>query len=317
MNINNLISWSAAMLLVTLAWGVTACSNDADPSPRDWTNHVPVNKDDSLAVAYIYKALDYQKWRYEGTDSVVKAMIMVDLEDYDTWRMFKLEERSGEMIVSGLDIDSENLPEGFIPDGFAFPLEFRLLQNLREVRINLSAEEGKEYTRYVALPSIFDNPIETLEISGERFGIAIPREIGKLGGTLRNLKITHTNYSIIPDEMENLTLLNDEADLTFNQFSGKVPYFPPGHPLRYCILSWNQYTEMNWEYFRDDAMREDWRDPTQKCPYLLFNPLSGMIPQDIVDSKWWMAHHTSICSFRYYPAYGCFDNCKYCKKIQR
>ena len=60
MNINNLISWSAAMLLVTLAWGVTACSNDADPSPRDWTNHVPVNKDDSLAVAYIYKALDYR-----------------------------------------------------------------------------------------------------------------------------------------------------------------------------------------------------------------------------------------------------------------
>lgn len=316
MNMNSLISWSSALLLLSAVAGITACSNDSDPSPRDWTGHVPVNKEDSIAVAYIYKALDYQSWRYEGTDSVKKAMTTVDLEDYDTWKIFRLEERRGEVVVSGIDIDSEKLPEGFFPDGFVFPVEFRLLQHLRYVSINLAAETDVKYSCYVDFPSVFDNPIETLEISGKRFGGMIPRAIGKLGRTLRNLKISHTDYETIPEEMADLRILRDQADLSFNMFYGKVPYFPPGHPLRYSILSWNQYTEMNWDYFRDDAMRGGYIDPTQKCPYLLHNPLSGMIPEDVMDTRWWMAHHLSICSFRDYPWPSGFDNCRFCPVLK-
>lgn len=306
---NNLTLWSIS-LLVLLAPGMGACSNDADTPPRDWTNHVPVNKDDSLAVTSIYKALNYQDWRYEGTDSVIKATTTVDLEDYNTWGLFKLEQGINEVVVSGIDIDSEKLPDGFFPDGFSFPLEFRLLQNLKYVHINLSSEEDTEYSQYVDLPSIFDNPVETLEISGDRFGGTIPPAIGKLGKTLRNLKITHTNYSHIPEEMENLTLLNDEADLTFNRFSGKVPYFPPGHPLRYCILSCNQYTEMNWEYFRDDAARKVNNVRYQKCPWLLHNPLRGSIPDDVQETLWWENGHWMICYYLY--PMGGFDNCAFC-----
>lgn len=312
MNRNLLIPWSFSILFLTIS--LAACTQDNEPMARDWTNHEPLNIDDSLAVVSIYKALDFQDWRYDGTDSVKKAMITVDLEDYNTWHFFKLEKQYGgreELIVSGIDINSEKLPEGFFPDGFRFPIEFGLLQNLTDVRINLVSEPDKEYSNSVDFPvRLFNNPIETLEISGDRFGGAIPAEIGKLENTLRNLKISHTNYSYIPEEMAKLINLRDEADLSFNQFSGKVPYFPPGHPLRYCILSWNQYTVMNWDYFRDNAERGGYLNPSQKCPYIYKNPLSGMIPEDVMDTKWWQAHHLSICTFNSWPA-G-FDNCRYC-----
>lgn len=228
------------------------CCSDKDElevpggtTDNKWENHIPLNKNDSIAISVLFKNLEIEDtWALENS---------IDVYDYHNWDstnftfymkiLTKHDEVNNEMRIYGISV----YPTCVIPFHFQIPKEISLMDSL-----TLFSIVGQNANADVQIPKeIFDCPLEYFEISGKIFSGSIPTEIKKVSSTLKELRIYYTYISGFPEELAGLQNLTKPALFTNNNIAGKVPLFFRELPYG-AILDDNNYSEMDWRYFTED-----------------------------------------------------------------
>lgn len=233
--------------------GLLSCSNK-EKFPEN--EAIPLNKQDSLAIVDIYnKTGGGTKWAYSW-----------NLHDIKTWYTVTLREIKGEYRVVGFQLADINpgRPSGYIPESICSLTE-----------------------------------LEDLSISSEKIYGKLPESISKLT-KLRNLTIKTTNLTILPPEVGELQQL-ERLYLFFNSFEGNLPKelgnlpsntkiwiqnnkFSGTVPLEILknrsdiILDHNNFTELPWEC---------WLNDEYTIPSILYNKLSGTVPDEVLNCEKW------------------------------
>ena len=247
-------------LLLLFTLGFSTCSKEEIPNKRPLTS---LNKQDSLVIVDIYnKTGGGSKWGHSW-----------NLHDINTWNNVTMKRITNEYRVVGFQLAGINpeKPSGYIPE------------------------------------SICDlSELEDLYISSENLYGEIPRGINKLK-KLRNLIIKNTNLTILPPEigeltnLENLYLfsnkfegnlpkelgnlpLNTKIWIQYNKFSGAVPLEVLKN-RKEIILDHNNFTELPWVC---------WLDSNYTIPSILYNRLSGKIPNEVLISPKWNAQKAMV-----------------------
>lgn len=246
---------------------VCACNNNDEPAgPAEPL----MNKQDSLAIVAFYHSMKCAEW---------KGGFHWDLKDTDTWGGLTVEydAEKNEYRVVRIEVPEA---EDYLPDGYSLPAELGNLTKLRDLIVwgdsRMIGEIPKE---------IFNCPLECLYISAkgdneEQKGLSgsIPKEIGKVAGTLKWLQIANTNIGgEIPEEIGLLQGLRTTLYLQDNEFTGKVPLVFRELPVG-IYLAYNDFTEMDWRYFTEDI---------GNVPILDENCLSGEIPEEVLATERW------------------------------
>ena len=257
-----------------------ACNNNDEPAgPAEPL----MNKQDSLAIVAFYHSMKCAEW---------KGGFHWDLKDTDTWGGLTVEydAEKNEYRVVKIEVP---VAEEYLPEGYSLPAELGDLTALRELYV-----WGDHRMAGGIPPEIFNCPLEVLWLVGrygksdpypKGFNGTIPKEIGKVGKTLKWLCISNTNIGgDIPEEITALQNLEGYADLSSNEFTGKVPLclreLPHG-----AYLGFNNYTEMDWRYFTEDI---------GVIPEMWMNCLSGTIPDEVLNTQRWEDYNLKIYNQR-------------------
>jgi hypothetical protein len=241
------------ILLFTII-GLFACKRE-DNFSRE--KILSLNQQDSLAIIDIYnKTGGGSEWAYSW-----------DLHNIKTWNTVTIREIDGEYRVVGFQLVDVNpsRPTGKIPE------------------------------------SICDLVmLEDLLISSEKLYGELPSSIYKLT-KLRNLTIQSTSLTVLPPETGQLKNLKS-LYLYFNNFEGEMPKelgnLPPDTKIRIShnkfsgtvpldilkgrkeiILDYNNFTELPWEC---------WLSDEYAVPSMMYNRLSGVVPDEVKQSKKWV-----------------------------
>lgn len=234
--------------------------------------HIPMNKEDSLAMVAFYHSMKCAEW---------EPGYHWDITDYDTW--------GGCTVELGVDgeyhiVKIKLVEPKYFPAGYSLPSE---IGNMRSLR-SLVLFGDKRATGGIP-KELFNCPLEELYFAGEGFTGTIPKEIGKVGKTLRWCRISNSLIGgEIPEEITQLQHPDLYLSLISNQFKGKVPIFM-GRLPNVCDLSYNYFTEMDWRYFTE-------KDGNVPCMHR--NCLSGEIPQEVLLSPKWKEWRWTITGQR-------------------
>ncbi len=238
-----------------------------------------MNKQDSLAIVAFYHSMKCAEW---------KEPYHWDIKDYTTWGGIEvaLDVSKNEYRVIRVIVPIPQL----LPDGYSLPPELGNLPLLRSLRVN-----GDERASGGIPKEIFNCPLEDLAIVGKGFTGTIPKEIGKVGNTLKWLFVFGTSIGgEIPEEITQLQHIEGMVDLSDNNFTGKVPLYLRELPY-VTQLAYNYFTEMDWRYFTEDI---------GFIPGLHYNCLSGEIPPEVFETDRWRTYHANLTAQRKGYGYG-------------
>lgn len=246
-----------------------ACS-DSDGEMPVGPARPTMNVRDSLAMVAFYHSMKCAEW---------KGGFHWDLKDYETWGGVTavLDKEKNEYHITEIEVP---MAETYLPDGYRLPAE---LGKLSELRSLIVWGDGRAVGGIP--PELFNCPLEVLYIVGKANGETrkgfvgiIPKEIGKVTGTLKHLTIANTNIGgEIPEEIGALQQLETSIYLYGNEFNGKVPLYFRYLSVGICLWD-NKFTEMDWRYFTEDI---------GYVPELKDNCLTGTVPEEVLSTERW------------------------------
>lgn len=228
---------------------------------------IPLNKQDSIAMVEIYNSTG------GGTDWALTW----DLTDFTTWTNVKVEEIDGEYRIVYLQMEGiySNLLNGTLPDEIG---------NLTELKsLYILSERLRGY-----LPKSIGNlsKLENLSINGTNLTGEIPAEIGKLQH-LKRLFLHFNHFSgELPKELGNLPL-STIIWITHNDISGSVPLELLANQRYNVTLDHNNITELPWEC---------WLNPDYGIPSIMYNRLSGNVPEEVLKTDKWKNYYYNLVS---------------------
>ena len=249
----NLEAMNKKILFLMLVIGLQACSDD-EKIPQE--PPVLLNEQDSLAIVDIYNETG-------GGSDWARSW---DLHDHKTWYTVKIKQVGHEYRVVGFQLADyfPGQPSGTVPESVC---------NLTE--------------------------LEDLFIASERLFGGLPENIDKLT-KLKRLTVVKTHLNKLPPEVGKLSQL-EKLELTFSDFRGNLPkelgnlppetkiwihhnHFSGTVPLevlknrKEITLEHNDFTELLWEC---------WLHEEYGIPSMLYNRLSGEVPDSVLASERW------------------------------
>lgn len=261
-----------------LFFTLTACNHHNDPTPT-FPKLPTIAESDSLVMVDFYHAMKGEEWEKKW-----------DLKNPNTWYNVEFgTNENGLKVVKYILIDNLNTVEGSV-----LPQSLNRLQHLEELDIfmpnglNCSIPETLYECPslrfiYISNASLLKGPLSS--------------HIGKLAPTLEHLAIVSCKNFIseLPPEIglcKKITYLN----LMSCYFYGKIPY-EICHLYTIPLLGKNHFEEIDWQIFTD---------PESKVfPTMEENDFTGVIPQEVLDSKNWKENFTRFYPFN--PGFG-FSN---------
>ena len=273
--------------LLAAALMAAACSNEEPNIPPADPPRPIMNVQDSLAIVAFYHAMKCGEW---------KAPFHWDITDIDTWGGITVELDMARNEYRVTEIKVPNAEE-YLPGDYYLPPELGNLTRLRSLIVYGDSRMVGEIPK-----ELFDCPLENLYIMAQGYSSplkglygSIPKEIGKVGETLKWLKISNTNIGgEIPEEIGKLQKLRTTAYLIYNEFTGKVPLVFRELPVSTCLMG-NDYTEMEWRYFTENI---------GYFPDLHYNRLSGEIPEEVLTSERWEGGRANLTGQQRGYGYG-------------
>lgn len=234
---------------------ILLCScNNEEKFPQE--NNILLNKQDSLAIVDIYNETGGGKeWAYSW-----------DLHDIKTWYTVTIKEIKGEYRVVGFQL-ADNFPgkpSGFIPESICYLTELE--------KLYIASEK-----LYGKLPSEISklSKLRSLTIQGTSLTELSP-EISKLQKLERLYLFFNKFEGNLPKELGNLPS-NTKIWIQNNRFSGTVP-LEILRNRKDIILDYNNFTELPWEC---------WLNDEYTIPSILYNRLSGKLPDKVINSEKW------------------------------
>lgn len=257
-----------------MSFFMVSCSDDSDDRPAG-ASRPTMNKQDSLAMVAFYHSMKCAEWT---------GGFRWNLNDISTWGgvTFTLDEVKNEWRVSKIETPYASL---YIPASYSLPPELGNLTKLEELRV-----WGDSKAVGGIPPEIFNCPLKVLIIGDCNsphggFNGTLPKEIGKVAGTLENLMIVNTSIGgDIPEEVGTLSKLKYAATLRGNNFTGKVPIFLRDLPHGATVRN-NYFTEMDWRYYTEDI---------GEIPDVTRNHLHGDIPSDVLQTERWKIYNQRV-----------------------
>lgn len=274
------------IIIAIIGMSFASCSDSYDfgdtPAPRK----IPTNKEDSLIIVNVYKAMGCDNW--PGFDK--KALRLPEL-----WRIAgrTYDEEKGEFQITNLYIElsyfpiSENTKEIVLPD------EIGDLENLKTVKI-----VGSENTKVRIPTSIFKSDklyfikADYCAFENDEF----PRQISKYAKILEELTIRNSNISEVDFDFFAKFESLEYIDLNGNLLSGKVP-LDETRELRnknvYINLGNNYYSSIDWSFFTNNPYELD-----DQLPELNGNCFSGLIPEEVFYTIKWCKYGDRMRNMR-------------------
>lgn len=260
-----------------LSFALTACNHNDTPVPE--SPPVPtITEADSLALLDFYHAMKGEEWEKKW-----------DLKDPNTWYNVGFKLVNNLKVVQTLQINKYCCVEGSVLPQSLNQLQYMESFVIYDVNgLNCSIPE----TLYEC-PSLRNIVISNVPLLK---GPLSPK-ISNLAATLINLTlISCKNFvSKLPPEIglcQHLRYLN----LANNSFYGKIPY-EICHLSTNPFFGQNHFSEIDWRIFTDPE--------TDIFPMMDRNDFTGVIPQEVLDSKDWERISSHLYPFN--PGFG-FSN---------
>lgn len=274
------------IIIAIIGMSFASCNESYDfgdtPAPRK----VPTNKEDSLIIVNVYKAMGCDNWQ----DFDKKALRLPEL-----WRIAGsyYDPDKGEFRISSLIIELSYFPISEDTKEIVLPEEVGDLENLTSVLI-----VGSENTK-VRIPSnIFKGDqlryfkVDYCSFENDEF----PHEISKFAKTLKKLAIRNCNISEVDFDIFAKFESLEYIDLNGNLLSGEVP-LDETRELRnknvYINLGNNYYSSIDWSFFTNNPYELD--DQLQE---LNGNCFSGLIPEEVFKTRKWCEYGDRMRNMR-------------------
>ncbi len=269
------------IIIAIIGMSFASCSENYDFGETPLPRKVPTNKEDSLIIVNVYKAMGCDNW--PGFDK--KALRLPEL-----WRIAGGEwgryydEDKGEFRITKLIIELSYFPISEDIEEIVLPEEIGNLDQLKQIkiigskntkiRIPASIFKSSPYYFYVDSCS-FENDRITDEIS---MGAIHLKDID-----IRNSNIVDINFEVF-SEFRSLRGIS----LYGNCLSGKVPLDETRELRDKGIginLENNYYSSIDWSFFTNNPYELD-----DRLPYLNGNCFSGEIPEEVFYTRKWCAY---------------------------
>lgn len=278
------------IIIALIGMSFASCNESYDfgdtPAPRK----IPTNKEDSLIIVNVYKAMGCDNW--PGFDK--KALRLPEL-----WRIAGgkqgryYDSDKGEFRIGVLCIDLFYFPISEDTKELVLPEDIGDLEKLRVVEII-----GSENTKIRIPASIFKGGklcnfnVEYCSFENDK----IPAEISNCAKELEYVTIRNSNIS----EMDFDVFAKSESlvriDLNGNLLSGEVP-LDETRELRnkkvYINLGNNYYSSIDWSFFTNNPYELD-----DRLPELNGNCLSGLIPGEVFYTRKWCEYGSRMHKMR-------------------
>lgn len=227
---------------------------------------IMLNEQDSLTMMEIYKSTG------GGTDWAITW----DLKNHKTWKNIVFEEINGEYRITSIAIEDlyPYSPNGILPDAIGN------FSELKRLYINSKRIKGE-------LPKSIGNltKLKDLRITSTSINTGIPPEIGKLHN-LEHLYLYYNQFSgTLPKELGELPI-NAKIIISYNEnLSGAVPLELLDNQRENVSLDHSNFTELPWEC---------WLSPNYGIPSMLYNRLSGEVPEEVLQSAKWEKYKNKV-----------------------
>lgn len=241
------------LILLFAIIGLFACKRE-DNFSRE--KILSLNQQDSLAIIDIYnKTGGGSEWAYSW-----------DLHNIKTWNTVTIREIDGEYRVVGFQLVDVNpsRPTGKIPESICD------LVMLEDLLISSEKLYGELPSSIYKLTKLRNLTIQSTSLT------VLPTETGQLKN-LKSLYLYFNNFEgEMPKELGNLPP-DTKIRISHNKFSGTVPLdILKGR--KEIILDYNNFTELPWEC---------WLSDEYAVPSMMYNRLSGVVPDEVKQSKKW------------------------------
>lgn len=264
-----------AIIAAIVGFSFVSCGDEINYGDTPISNKIPFNKEDSIIMVKVFKAMGYDKWSSQSSMSLKKPM---------TWGIcdWSYKPQKGEYVAYMLKIDVACFPLSPETEFITIPEDISNLKNLNYVELI-----GNDKIRFKIPSSIFQCPIEHFDVDYASFeDDMIPTTISNNKEILSYLRIDNSNLKEAQIDILSKFKSLRNLSLRRNLLIGEVPRILGQLETIVTIdLRDNYYTSLDWKLFTDFPLTFD----DEVVPNLNGNCLEGEIPEDVFHTaKWFM-----------------------------